>query len=121
MNSNLATLGDAVLKLVLCKILLENGCENISEQKKKYECDKILIEQIAKKYDLLKYMKFNSNDEKIKQEYIYYKSKNNKTIHTKYIATTVEAIIATVYLEHKSLDPIRELVTEWFPELKFLN
>lgn len=118
MNTDLATLGDAVLKLVLCDILYHNGCKKISEEKKKYECDQILIEKIAEKYQLLKYMKFDESDEKIKQEYVYYKSKNGKTIHTKYIATTVEAVIAAIYLEQNSLAPIRELVLGWFPKLK---
>lgn len=106
-NFELATYGDALLKFALCALLLDK-CEKLSEEKKKYECDKFLIEVVAKHYKLLNYMKFDRNDTKILQCYELSENKN-----TKYIATTVEAVLGAIYQEHNDFKAICELVESW--------
>ena len=107
-NSELATYGDALLKFALCQILLDKCEDGLSEEKKKYESDEFLIKKVAKRYNLLEYIKFDRNDSKIKQEYIYYKNDN-----TKYIATTVDAVLGAIYQQDKDFKSICELVEQW--------
>lgn len=111
-NTELATYGDAVLKLALCELLLDKK-ENLSEEKKKYESDKVLIEVIAEHYKLLDYINFDKDDTKIPKEY-----KHNETDTTKYIATTVEAIIGEIYRKNKDLNSIYKLVKTWIDLIK---
>lgn len=56
-------------------------------------------------------MNFDRTDSNIQQEYKFYKG---KTSPTKYIATTVEAILGEIYkTNNKDLDSIIKLVTQW--------
>lgn len=114
-NSRLATYGDALLRLALCKILFEEGCEKLTEEKQRYESDKVLVEVVAKKYQLLKYLRYDKNDGKIPQNYVYKNSnkKGNDTPH-KYIATAVEALLAAIYLDdNEDFNVIVGIVREW--------
>lgn len=133
-NFELATYGDALLKFALCSILLDEVTQ-LSEEKKKYEKDEYLIKVVAKHYDLLEYMNFDREDERIRSEYSYYPDKKNdqddgdsqddedsldkkdkqgkKNNLTKYIATTVEAVLGAIYLENHNFEEIRELVRSW--------
>ena len=107
-NFELATYGDALLKFLLCSILLDK-CEQLSEEKKKYESDEFLIEKVAKHYDLLQYVRFDKGNKGIQQEYKY--SKKDKT---KYIATTVEAVLGALFKEEKyDFNSIFDLVESW--------
>lgn len=105
-NFELGTYGDALLKFTLCTLLLDK-CTQLTEEKKQYETDKFLIETVAKHYRLLDYMNFDTEDKKILQEYKYHKKK------TKYIATTVEAILGEIYRQNKGFQEICELVESW--------
>lgn len=105
-NYELATYGDALLKFALCSLLLDK-CKQLTEEKKQYETDKFLIETVAKHYRLLDYMNFDTEDKKILQEYKYHKKK------TKYIATTVEAVLGEIYRQNKDFQEICELVESW--------
>lgn len=105
-NFELATYGDALLKFALCTLLLDK-CTQLTEEKKQYETDKFLIETVAKYYRLLDYMNFDREDKKILQVYKYHKKK------TKYIATTVEAVLGTIYQQNKDFSKICELVEGW--------
>ena len=109
-NSELATYGDALLKFALCALLLDK-VEHLSEEKKKFEEDKFLIEVVAEHYQLLDYMNFDRDDKKIPQEYKFVKSENHNP--TKYIATTVEAVLGAIYLENPDLNSIIALVDSW--------
>ena len=107
-NTELATYGDAVLKLALCEILWENKTEALTEEKKKYESDKVLVEYIAKRYDLLKYLCFDEKDEKKPKDYHYQDKKH------KYIATAIEACLGAMYMDKTvSWDDIKQIVREW--------
>lgn len=100
-NRELATYGDALLKLAFCKILFDEGVLNITEEKKKYESDEVLVKVIAKYYELLEYIHFDKTDENILQNYDYKEpSKRGKDSPHKYIATAVEALIAAIYLDN---------------------
>lgn len=116
-NFELATYGDAILKCALCKIYFER--ENIdnfgfkgklTEWKKQYESDEVLIKFIARHYDILNFLNFDSGDTKKLQDYKY-EDKNAKRRY-KYIATAMEACIAAVYLENGENEVI-EIVKQW--------
>lgn len=132
-NFELATYGDAVLKLALCKIYREykeNGLrfsENLSDWKKKYESDKVLVQVIAQHYKLLNFLEFDRNDKKKTNDYKYvdenkesgeekakdeeHPSEGTKRRY-KYIATAMEACIAAVYIENGENEVI-EIVKKW--------
>jgi len=111
-NTELATYGDAVLKLALCEILWKDKTGVLTEEKKKYESDEVLVKVIAAHYNLLKYLCFDEKDEKKLQDYNYQKKKG-KNPH-KYIATAIEACLGAMYMDESvSWDDIIEIVKEW--------
>lgn len=59
-NFELATYGDAILKMCIMEILYDNKIEKPTEEKKKYESNKALV-LIAEKYDLIKNIKTDGN------------------------------------------------------------
>ncbi len=106
-NYELATYGDALLKFALCSLLLDN-CEQLSKKKEKYETDTFLIETVAKHYRLLEYMNFDRSDDNIPKCYKTFENKN-----TKYIATTVEAVLGAIYRQNEDFQAICNLVDCW--------
>ena len=65
-NFELATYGDAILKCVLCKIYFEKEDEDnfgfkgkLTEWKKQYESDEVLVKFIACHYDILNFLNFD--------------------------------------------------------------
>lgn len=106
-NFELATYGDALLKFALCSLMLDK-CEKLTEKKKKYESDKFLIETVARHYRLLDYMNFDRENKQIPQCYEAFENEN-----TKYIATTVEAVLGEIYRQNKDFQEICELVESW--------
>ena len=111
-NSDLATLGDAVLKLALSNLLWDEGIEKLTEVKKKYESDKILVTVIAKHYNILERLRYNKDDFKNKNKDNYDYDVKSKKKH-KYLATAIEACLGAIWLESKDLDEIREIVLIW--------
>ena len=114
-NRELATYGDALLKLAFCKILFEKNVENITIKKQTYESDKVLVEILARHYNLLEYVKYDENDDNIPKDYDYREpSKKGNDSKSKYIATTVEALLAAVYLDNnEDLGLVVEIVKHW--------
>lgn len=120
-NFELATYGDAVLKLALCKIYREykeNGLrfsENLSDWKKKYESDEVLVRVIAKHYNLLNFLRYdekgNGKPEEQKPQDYDHKGQNDKDRY-KYLATAMEACIAAVYIENGESEVV-EIVKQW--------
>lgn len=125
-NFELATYGDAVLKLALCKIYREykeNGLmfsENLSDWKKKYESDKVLVQVIAKHYNLLNFLRYdekgNGKPEEQKPQDYDHKGQNDNDRH-KYIATAMEACIAAVYIENGENEVVKQWI-QWIDEYK---
>ena len=116
-NFELATYGDAILKCVLCKIYFEREDENnfgfkgkLTEWKKRYESDEVLVKFIARHYDILNFLNFDRDDTKKPHGYDY-QGRNAKRRY-KYIATAMEASIAAVYLENGENEVI-EIVKQW--------
>lgn len=114
-NFEFATYGDAILKMCLMQILIDQVSKP-TEVKKKYESDRSLVMFIASKYKLNDKIKL-SPQVKI-NDYNYdshYKEKENKKKGNKckYIATCAEAMIAAIYMKKKSLVPLVELIKEW--------
>ena len=97
-NSELATYGDALLKLAFCKILFDEKAKNITLTKQNYESDEVLVKIIARYYNLLEYIKYDKDDKNIPKDYEYSKPTYKSY---KYIATAVEALIAAIYLDNK--------------------
>lgn len=113
-NCELATYGDALLKCAFCKILFDEGTEKITEKKQNYESDEVLVKIIARNYDLLKYIRYDENDEKIPKNYDYIPKNNGNDSPSKYIATAVEALIAAIYLDNKEdFNLVVEIANHW--------
>ena len=121
-NFELATYGDAILKCALCKIYFERGDEDnfgfkgkLTEWKKQYESDEVLVRVVAKHYNLLDFLKYdkegNGKPEEQKPQDYEHKGQNDNDKH-KYIATAMEACIAAVYLENGENEVI-EIVKQW--------
>lgn len=120
-NAELATYGDAILKLALCKIYRDRKnagikfSDNLSKWKEKHESDEVLVRVIAKHLKLLKFLKYdkkgNGKPEEQKPQDYDHKGKDDKDRH-KYIATAMEACIAAVYIENGENEVI-EIVKQW--------
>ena len=120
-NAELATYGDAILKLALCKIYRDRknaGIEfsdNLSKWKEKHESDEVLVRVIAKHFKLLEFLKYdkkgNGKPEEQKPQDYDHKGKDDKDRH-KYLATAMEASIAAVYLENGENEVI-DIVKQW--------
>ena len=120
-NFELATYGDAVLKLALCKIYRDRKnagikfSDNLSKWKEKHESDEVLVRVIAKHYNLLNFLRYdekgNRKPEEQKPQDYDHKGKDDKDRH-KYLATAMEASIAAVYLENGENEVI-EIVKQW--------
>lgn len=116
-NFELATYGDAILKCALCKIYFERENKDnfgfkgkLTEWKKQYESDEVLIKFIARHYDILNFLNFDRDDTKKPHDYDY-QGKNAKRRY-KYIATAMEASIAAGYLENGENEVI-EIIKQW--------
>ena len=107
-NSELATYGDAVLKLALCMLLYDN-VDKLTEKKQNYESDEVLVNVIAKHYGILEYLRYDKQSKKdLKVDnYVYEGDKH------KYIATAVESVLGAIFMENKDMSEICEIVKEW--------
>lgn len=110
-NTDLAVIGDAVITVCYSDLLLDK-VEQLTEEKKTLESDKVFVEKIAKHYDLLKYIDFDKLEPTIPQDYDYGETEGDNNPH-KYIATAVEAIIGAMYKRNEKLDSIKELLDSW--------
>lgn len=121
-NFELATYGDAILKCILCKIYFEREDEDnfgfkgkLTEWKKQYESDEVLVRVVAKHYNLLNFLRYdekgNEKPEEQKPQDYDHKGQNDKDRH-KYIATAMEACIAAVYIENGENEVI-DIVKQW--------
>ncbi len=104
-NEELATYGDALLKLALCEFLLDDADPRaLSETKKDYESDRVLVDKVARHYDLLKYIRFDRENPRIVQSYDYEDDSH------KYIATALEALLGAYYKIYRDFDGAKEIV-----------
>ncbi|NCA67312.1 MAG: hypothetical protein EOM87_04520 [Clostridia bacterium] len=110
-NRDLATLGDAIIKLRLTYKFLDK-VDKLSEHKKQYEEDEFLVTKVAKSYGLLEYMRFDKTNVNIIKNYDYNKKTNNNNPH-KYIATAVEAMIGAIYLDTLNFIDIDNILDKW--------
>lgn len=116
-NKDLATYGDAIIKICYIEILYGN-VDKISVEKSKYESDKYLVEKVAEHYKLLDYMNYDDKDPLIVSDYNYIDPPKTSGGHRKpsphkYIATAVEAMIGAIYKETKNMNAIIELLDNW--------
>ena len=110
-NEDLATVGDAVVKLCLSEIFIDR-CEKLSKTMEQFETDEFFVTRIATRYDLLSFIQYDNEDEKMPKDYNYVKGKKGRNKH-KYIATAVEAVIGVIFLETKDMEQIKKLVEMW--------
>ena len=106
-NTELATLGDGVLRMFLCELLWQESRERLSERKQGYESDRVLVSVIAKHYGMLDRMHFDREDEHLPVDYVYCGDKH------KYIATAVEACLGLIWLHTQDPVVLREIVKGW--------
>lgn len=106
-NVELATYGDAVLKLAFCDVLY--GVDHLTIEKEKYESDKNYVEVIGKRYDILRRMKYDSEDNYMPKTYIMHK----RDMNHKRIATCVEAIAGAIFMIDRDIDEIIEIARFW--------
>lgn len=111
-NTDLATYGDAVIKLALCEILLDKA-EKLTEEKSKYESDSFFVSKVARHYCLLKYIKKDPDDEKLPDSYEYEKFGDTNKNPCKYIATAVEAVIGAIYKDTNDMGSIIGIIEKW--------
>ena len=111
-NTDLATYGDAVIKLCYLELLLDNS-KKLSEEKAKFESDKFLVEKVAKHYQLIEHISKDLQDENLPNDYDYECTPGENKNRHKYIATAVEAMVGAIYKETKDLKPIIELLDSW--------
>ncbi len=104
-------MGDAVVKLCLSEIFI-GRCEKQSKTMEQFETDEFFVTRIATRYDLLSFIQYDDEDEKMPKDYNYVKGKKSRNKH-KYIATAVEAVIGAIFLETKDMEQIKELVEMW--------
>lgn len=119
-NKQLSTLGDSIIKFYLCSYFYGKA-ENISEKKKYYETDEFLVSVIAKHYNILDKLDYDSTKKPNDYNYIKRgktstgKNKKSKNDH-KFIATAVEAMIGAIYWINKDgnwFDEISTILKEW--------
>ena len=121
-NTELATYGDAVLKLALCELLLDQ-VDELTIEKQKYESDVALV-RIGEYYDITKYLRFDRDNPGIPQDYRFIKmdpkfstGKKEKVRKfnrkRKYIATAIEAVLGAIYHDHRDFAEILAIVGKW--------
>ena len=107
-NDELATYGDALLKFALCEFLLDDkDPTGLSVTKVRYESDRVLVDKVARHYDLLKYLRFDRRNSRIPQNYDY------KDDGHKYIATALEALLGAHFKIYRDLSATKEIVRKW--------
>ncbi|MEI3536534.1 MAG: ribonuclease III domain-containing protein [Bacilli bacterium] len=106
-NLDLSTLGDAIIKFVYVNLFIDdNKIKMLSKEIEKYITDKYFITKVAKKYDILKHLKYDKSDSNMHTDYEYKDNENRK-----FIATAVEAMIGAIYLNLINKDG------DWFKEI----
>lgn len=110
-NTDLATVGDAVLKLVLKEHFMD-VVDKLTEHTKVYEADLILVKAIGKHYDICSYLKWHKDGPKKDDEYYY---EFHSPSGSKFIATGVEAVIGAIYkTETFGYNVVRNIVIKEF-------
>lgn len=111
-NTDLATYGDAVIKLCYSELLLDK-VDKLTEEKAKLESDEFLVDAVGRHYSILDCIRKDKDNPSLPDSYDYKEHQSKKHNRCKYIATAVEAMIGAIYKETKSLGPIVELLDSW--------
>lgn len=122
-NTELATLGDAVIKLCYADLFLDK-CEQLSATIDPFIRDEWFVTVVAKHYkilerkDLIDYNDSSPTAAKCFSDYNYRKPKetsghNKKESPDKPKATVIEAMIGAIYRETQDLGSIKTLLKTW--------
>ncbi len=111
-NKDLATLGDAVLRMCLIDIHLYSPGK-LSHLKERYETDEVLVCIVGRHYHILKYLDYNDPNHVFPKRYSWKPhGTNSEDARHKHIATAVEALLGAVY-RLEGLDSARKVVERW--------
>lgn len=110
-NTDLALLGDSIIKFIYSDYLLDKA-EKLTKEKEKLESDERLVE-IAEHYQLIQRIKKDSENKDLPDDYDYNNTPGKNKNRHKYIATCVEAIIGAIYKEKVAFSKIKALVISW--------
>ena len=112
-NSDLATLGDSLLKFMLTFILMDRE-ERLSKARQRYETDEVLTKVIGKHYCILDFMLYDRKDPNFPKDYGWApKGSNMEDRPHKHIATAVEGVLGGIYMQHEDLQEIEGIVRHW--------
>lgn len=111
-NTDLATYGDAVIKFCYSALLLDTT-KQLTEDKKKVECDKYLVDTVARHYKLLSYIDKDPRNRELPDDYDYESHGGTNKNPCKYIATAVEAMVGAIFQETRNLSGIIGLLDSW--------
>ena len=83
------------------------------QKKQNYESDEVLVKVIAKHYDILKLLRYDTNDDNMPKDYNYITRNKNNNPH-KYIATAIEACLGAIYIQKRcDITPIINIAKKW--------
>lgn len=86
---------------------------DISEERKRYESDKVLVEKIASYYRLREILLFDDENEDKNHGYDYWEYKGSGDHLHKFLATAMEALLGAYYLDHnesiKEVEPVARM------------
>ena len=111
-NADLATYGDAVIKLCFLELMLDKE-KKLTIGKSKVESDNYLVSVVVSHYDLIKHIDRDTADSKMPNDYKYNNHEGKNHNPHKYIATAVEAMVGAIYKGTKDLNFIIELLKSW--------
>lgn len=111
-NYELATLGDAVLRLCLLDLNLDMG-EELSHIKEHYERDEVLVCIIGRHYHILEHLRFDENNPDRPTDYSWapHGKGREDPVH-KHIATCVEALLGAAY-RMRGIRTAKAIVRHW--------
>ena len=112
-NTNLALLGDTIIKMCIVETLYDEKADELTEKKAKIESDKNLVTKIGKNYAIIEYIDFDENDKNIPRDYNYDDTPGDNRNRHKYIATAVEAMIGAIYKEERDIEIVKEIISNW--------
>ncbi|WII09689.1 ribonuclease III domain-containing protein [Methanomassiliicoccales archaeon LGM-DZ1] len=112
-NSDLATLGDSLLKFMLTLMLMDRE-EQLSKARQRYETDEVLTKVIGRHYGILGFMYYDRKDPNFPRDYGWEpKGSANEDRPHKHVATAVEGTLGGIYMEHRDMEEIRGIVERW--------
>ena len=103
-QDGLRTLGDAVLKVIICDLLIRDGLKKKGEitiRKSEIENNDFLS-RLGEKFEITNFMFLGKGEEQ-----------ENQHTQPDVIANTLESVIGAMYID-KGFEPVQEVVIDWY-------